>query len=380
MQEMTSRQRMMTALTGGIPDRVPCAPDMSYMIPSKLTGKPFYDVLLYQNPPLWKAYIEAIKHFGTDGWFIYGGLSYKSNPEYTYKRDISKDGEGNVIAAEIFDTPKGKLTSRTIYPEQNCDTHIEKLIKDFKEDFPKYKYLFPDLTGYDDSHYQQQKKELGELGMMCVGCFPPGMHLFVSIFEGSLEAATYAYYDYPELFEELNEMYSKHALQQLEMILEVKPDSILTGGSGSLTLQSPDMWRELALPTLKVITKRCKEAGVISGVHSCGREAELVKICAEETDLDYINPLEVPNMGDCSLSEIKRLYGDKLALMGNLHTTEIMLRGSVADVRNASIQAIKDAGQGGGFVLSTGDQCGRDTPEENIREMLAVCKEFGSYE
>jgi len=29
--------------------------------------------------------------------------------------------------------------------------------------------------------------------------------------------------------------------------------------------------------------------------------------------------------GDCDLAEVKKLYGGKLALMGNLHTTDVML-------------------------------------------------------
>jgi len=37
-------------------------------------------------------------------------------------------------------------------------------------------------------------------------------------------------------------------------------------------------------------------------------------------------------MGDCDLKEIKKLYGDKIVLKGNLHTTNIMLNGSVDDV------------------------------------------------
>jgi len=51
----------------------------------------------------------------------------------------------------------------------------------------------------------------------------------------------------------------------------------------------------------------------------------------------------------------------------------------VADVRRESLKAILAAGDNGGFVLSTGDQCGRDTPLENIFEIVKVAKEFGAY-
>jgi len=84
-------------------------------------------------------------------------------------------------------------------------------------------------------------------------------------------------------------------------------------------------------------------------------------------------------MGDCDLAEVKRRFGSKLSLMGNLHTTDVMLRGSVETVREAARKAIADAGEGGGFILSTGDQCGRDTPFENIFAMIETAQEYGKY-
>ncbi|HEY3377798.1 MAG TPA: hypothetical protein VGL77_09930, partial [Armatimonadota bacterium] len=63
---MTSRERLLTVLTGGLPDCVPVAPDFSNMIPAKLTGKPFWDLYLYKDPPIWEAYIACAKHFAID--------------------------------------------------------------------------------------------------------------------------------------------------------------------------------------------------------------------------------------------------------------------------------------------------------------------------
>ena len=84
-------------------------------------------------------------------------------------------------------------------------------------------------------------------------------------------------------------------------------------------------------------------------------------------------------MGDCDLAKVKREFGKKISLMGNLHTTEVMLRGSAKDVEDASKKAIDDAAEGGGFILSTGDQCGRDTPDENIYTMIEVARTYGKY-
>jgi hypothetical protein len=65
---MTSKERLLTVLSGDLPDCVPATPDFSNMIPARLTGKPFWDIYLYNDPPIWEAYIAAAKHFCIDAW------------------------------------------------------------------------------------------------------------------------------------------------------------------------------------------------------------------------------------------------------------------------------------------------------------------------
>jgi len=252
-----------------------------------------------------------------------------------------------------------------VTPRDNPTTTTEHLVKDFQADFKKLRHFYAEPVSVDDTVYRRQRQEMGEKGIICIYVSCPGFQTFHPYFQGGVEATTYAYYDHPDLFEELVEMQDRYAIKLAEMAVDARGESILTGGSGSITMQSPELFRKLSLPTIKKITRICREAGVLCGVHSCGRERDLVQACAEETCLDYVNPLEIPPMGDCDLAECKAKWGDRLALMGNLHTTEVMLRGTVEDVRRESLKAMLAAGRDGGFVLSTGDQCGRDTPEEN---------------
>ena len=63
---MNHRERLLATLRGEIPDCVPVAPDFSNMIPARLTGKPFWDLYLYNDPPIWEAYIACAKHFDID--------------------------------------------------------------------------------------------------------------------------------------------------------------------------------------------------------------------------------------------------------------------------------------------------------------------------
>lgn len=66
---MKPRQRLLAVLERLTPDCVPCSPDFSNMIPCRRTGKSFWDIYLYNDPPLWKAYIECAKYFDIDTMF-----------------------------------------------------------------------------------------------------------------------------------------------------------------------------------------------------------------------------------------------------------------------------------------------------------------------
>jgi uroporphyrinogen decarboxylase len=376
MDIMTGRERIMTALFNKQPDRVPATPDISIMIPTKMTGKPNYEIEVNGNPSMTSAYIRAARYFGIDGWLFNGTLSFKMKSHIAHESAVEK-GMDRWTVRSVIHTPDGDMTTISVYPFNNPGTVIERPVKNFKEDFKKIKHFYSEILSYDDAIYRQQKKEIGEGGMICCFIDPPGFQIYSGWM--GLEQLTYAYMDYPELFEELVELHEKQAIQKMEMAIDAKVESILTGGSGSLTLQSPALFRKLSLPTIKKITAMAKQADILTGIHSCGKEFEVVEFCANETDLNYINPVEIPPMGNCRLADVKQKFGSKLALMGNLHTSEVMLFGSVDTVRLESLRAIRDAGQGGGFVLSTGDQCGRDTPFENIFALVNVAKEFGTY-
>jgi uroporphyrinogen decarboxylase len=217
------------------------------------------------------------------------------------------------------------------------------------------------------------KKEMGDHGLVGVFC---GTSILVRN-----EQEIYDYADDPAPFLDRRDkflVYYEKLFYRL-MSLKDKPDFICVGGSGTLIHQTVETFRLLALPIVQKITRLCREHNIPSHVHSCGPEKALVKIFAEETDLTVVDPLEIPPMGDCNLKELKALYGKKIVLKGNIHTSNVMLRGTVQEVKDACKKAIDDGAEGGGFILSTGDQCGRDTPDENIYAMIEVAKTYGKY-
>jgi len=378
---VTSRERLLAVLRGEVPDCVPVSPDISQMVPCRLTGKPFWDIHLYQDPPPWLAYINAVKRFGFDS--LMDGYA---------RVELDCDADPNVppTTEAIVDRDEERIVTQR-YSEDNGRKEWSRNVKVYRvADSPAWS-VPPEDIGLPPVPTQWQpvegvkewpkgeallklaREEMGDHGLVGVNC---GTSRII----GDVNDL-YRYYDdptpYRELAERLLERYERrfHAL----MALDAKPDFICTGGSGTLIMQTPQMVRELTLPIVKRMAELAADAGIFSHVHSCGPEAELVKMCAEETQLTVIDPLEIPPMGDCILRDLKRAYGARLVLKGNLHTTSVMLRGSAEDVVRASKRAIDDGAEGGRFILSTGDQCGRDTPDENLRAMIETARTYGTY-
>ena len=379
---MTSRERLQAVLRGEIPDCVPVSPDTSNMIPARMTGLPFWDIYLYQKIPQWKAYIDCVKYFGYDSLmdgFVPVLFEDLGEIDRDLKEAVVLQHEDRIVTRK-YRLANGKPfweNTASVYFRSNPpvrDISLKKAGADFVPNhFEPVEKTGPYAGIEGEELLRLAKEDMGDHGLVGVWC---GRSTFVTN-----EEQVYAYYDDPEAFEEKSRAYLERTEKRFHKLmgLRTKPDFICTGGSGTLVYQSVVMFRRLGLPVVKRISALCREYGIPSHVHSCGPETALIKICHDETDLTVIDPLEIPPMGDCDLKQIKKLYGDKLVLKGNLHTTNVMLRGSAEDVVRASRRAIDDAADGGRFILSTGDQCGRDTPDENIFAMIETARSYGKY-
>lgn len=377
---MTQRERILTVLRGGIPDHVPCCPDISNMIPCRLTGKPFTDIYLYKNPPLWRAQIDALIYFDIGGgWEVYDdAISSVYGPATgaTEERIVHRRKDGR-IATQRYDPRTGEWADViTVY---STDTPPLAHIEPEKLGLPMVPSEWEPLTGVKEwpkgwDLWLLIRRELGEQGVMS---FDVGAWTKVLRSEQDI----YSYYDDPEPWRRKSRELLEAMERNMEIVahLDPKPDVLSGGGSGTLIYQTPEIFVDLGLPILKRFTEMAYDLGIPTHVHSCGPERELVALAAEHTKLTCIDPLEPPPMGDCDLADLKRRFGATLVLKGNLHTTDVMLLGSVEDVRAASRKAIDDAARGGRFILSTGDQCGRDTPDENIFAMAETARTYGRY-
>ncbi len=382
---MTPRERFLTALRNGIPDRVPVAPDISTYIPMKLSGLTGADFWVApKGIPLWEAYLNAADTFGLDAWtapeFWLPVFSEAAPVDWrtTVELDTARDAR---IETTTVNTPDGPLRQTTICYRGDQPATPEKLIKNLAEDFPKFKHTQPmplelDWTTLEIFRAACRKRDCA----FGVSISYPGFHMWNSYVNGGIETLAYAAMDTPQILDEWCELDFERGTRMMALALQADLDYILFGGSGTITLASPALARKYAIPALKKWSAMAREAGVPTMLHSCGKNRVLADMLVAETDIGMLNPLEVPPAGDIDLAELKRVHGRHLALMGNLHTTDVMLNGTPEEVTRKAVAAMRDAGPGGGFILSTGDQCGRDTPYENIFAIVEAAKRYGRYD
>lgn len=371
---MTSRERILTAMRRGIPDRVPVIPDISNMVPSRMLGKPFWEIYLYEDPPLGEAYSNAVKHFGMDGWYIYDNLTMKEEPKWT-ERILEKTGE-EIKVVRFVDTPFGRLEEVMSYPIDNPPWRLQGMIKDIGVDYPKLKWY---MDHKPLENLCADMKKVGDWGIFGIA-IETFMGFWVTVRDGGSMQAVMDFVEQPEMMERIREYYLEYVERAIRLALYDKPHEILLQGSASsLSLSSPEIYKNYDLPVIKLVSSLCKKEDIICHQHTCGRSRLIVEINYNETEIDVMEPLERSPGGDVDLAEVKAKFGDKFCLKGNVNTYETMMNGTVKDVEAEAKWCIDAAAMGGGFILSTGDQCGRDTPDENLFTLVETAKTYGRY-
>jgi uroporphyrinogen decarboxylase len=133
---------------------------------------------------------------------------------------------------------------------------------------------------------------------------------------------------------------------------------------------SPAMYREFFQPRHGKMWRRAKElANVKVMLHCCGGVRPLIPLLIE-AGLDAINPVQISCTG-MDAGELKRDFGDRFTFWGGgCDTRFILSRGTPAEIRQHVNQQIATLAPGGGFVFQQVHNILADVPPENIIAMF----------
>ncbi len=164
-------------------------------------------------------------------------------------------------------------------------------------------------------------------------------------------------------------------LVMLENFLSIPEiDGVLLGsdwGSQLDLLMSPDVWQEMIRPGEQKEYDLIHSYGKDVWVHSCGNIEKLIPSLVE-MKLDVLNPIQPEAM---NISELKRLYGDKLTFWGGISTQQTLPYGTPDAVRSEARNVRDLMGRNGGYIFSPAQAIQSDVPVDNILALLDVARE-----
>lgn len=141
-------------------------------------------------------------------------------------------------------------------------------------------------------------------------------------------------------------------------------------------LMSPEHFRRLFFPGLCRVMKGFKDLGLLVIKHTDGMIWPIIDMIVE-SGIDCLDPLD-PVAG-MDLGEVKRKYGSRIALKGNVDCSHLMTLGSPEDVAQATRHALSVGAPGGGYILSSSNSIHSSVKPENYMAMLSALRQYGGY-
>jgi uroporphyrinogen decarboxylase len=170
----------------------------------------------------------------------------------------------------------------------------------------------------------------------------------------------------------------KKALAWLEAMCDLGVDGVVEGADycdSRGLMFNPRSFRELVLPAIEQLAAAAHARGKFFLKHSDGNNWAILDdfVAAGVDGWQGIQPSLGMDMG-----LLKRGYAGRLCLFGGVNN-ETLVQGTPAEVVAEVRDAIRQAGRGGGLVLTCGNTLQIGTRYENYLAMLGAARELGQY-
>ena len=200
-----------------------------------------------------------------------------------------------------------------------------------------------------------------------------------------LQKAMMALYDNPKKCKDIIKLGIHWTVALWVTQINMGVDAIVVSGENEgASLISREFYKEFSQPyqkeALRITRQKAlnQKKDVPFYIHTCGFIGDRLEIMAE-TGFDGIECLDPPPLGDVELVDAKKRIGDKMFIKGNIDSVNTLLKKSKKEVIEDAKRRIEVAGPGGGYILSTACSVAPNVPQENIKVLSEVAKEYGRY-
>lgn len=139
---------------------------------------------------------------------------------------------------------------------------------------------------------------------------------------------------------------------------------------------SPEMFSEYVTPYLARLTKTYHDMGYYVIKHTDGNIMPILDQLVQ-TGPDALHSLDP--QGGVSLGEVKRLYGDKVALIGNVNCA-LLQTGTEEEYKADVRRSLREGMQGWGYIFSTSNCVYTGLPLERYEGMIDIWRTEGVYQ
>lgn len=350
---MKPKERFITALNCGVPDRVPLFEFLfSPRLQKELLG---YTTELYDG----KAIVELAGRLGIDGVPIpVGGYcGFEDFPSmgdtFTDEWGVTYIKKGWPVMVQVKTPIKKRSDWKKYTMPEPAAPHRAAKIKDASEANKDEKAI---VAGF-----------LGPVTMM-YWYFMDINDLSVNLFED------------PDLVSEMSETFVEWAIQAAREVIKVSNiDAFFIaddwGASNSLLI-SPRHLRQFFLQPFSAMVKGLKGLGYPVIMHNDGNLWEVLDDLVN-TGINGYHPVEKAATMD--LGVIKDKYKGRLCPIGNINNKTVMVSGTVDEVVSETLECLRIGGPGGGYIAATDHSIHDDIPPGNVWAYINTVKKYGKY-
>lgn len=181
-------------------------------------------------------------------------------------------------------------------------------------------------------------------------------------------------YERPEFVKELVEYLIQPVLEFSKLQADAGADIIYTACPvASRAMISKKHYAEFVDPVHKRIFDHWKNTLNRKVLfHVCGDWSDRFDLVVDEgPDIIHVDKID--------LSWLKKEFGGRVCINGNVGTTTTLKLGSPEEVKREAVECIKKAARNGGFMLGADCTVPKDTPIANMRALTESVMKVGNY-
>ncbi len=351
---MKPRERFVTALNMGIPDRVPI---FEFLFSPKLQEK-----YVGQKTPLYDGGVimKLATKLGIDAVAVFvGGYAGFEFEPYNTNTDTFVDDWGIKY-------------HKNGWPVM---VQTDTIFKD-RKDWEKYEMPDPKAPWRAKQVKDAIRENTDELAII-PGLLGPVTLMYWHFMD--LPTLSTTLLDDPRLIDEICDTYVDWVKDCTEEIIKTgKIDAFLIGddwGFSSSLLISPETIRKHFIKPFAKMVKVFHDLGYPVVMHNDGNLWEVLDDIAN-TGINGYHPVEKAATMDLAI--IKKKY-KTLCPIGNVNNKTTMVTGSPEDVKKETIECLKIGAPGGGYIIASDHSLHDDVPEENFLTLIKTAKKHGKY-